>query len=215
MGRKTRRKRSRRRRRKRGGACGCPLANTSTPLPSPPFEPPGGMYIPGATNGLDGGYYYGVNVDQSLPDPISSQPLMPGVKMTGGRRRRTRRKHRRRTKRRRKRRRRKTRRRRRRRRRRRKQRGGGWSRITPKEFLFNLVPKDVLDAGFQAGHKVGDLYRGYVGDRPKISPTATVQPIDQSMRTLSYKPIDSQAAYSNSINMVNTQNTPSAQAGYQ
>lgn len=213
--RKTRRKRSRsRRRRKRGGACGCPLANTSTPLPYPAFEPPGGMYVPGATNGLDGGYYYGVNVDQSLPDPISSQPLMPGVQMGGRRhRRRTRRKHRRRTKR--KRRRRKRKRKTRRRRRRRKQRGGGWSRITPKEFLFNLVPKDILDAGFQAGHKVGGLYRGYVGERPKISPAAIVQPIDQNMRTLSYKPINSDKAYADSITAVNNNNTISAQAGYQ
>ena len=50
------------RRSHRGG--GHPLAATAGTFPALPFAPPGGMYKPGAVNGLDGGYYYGVNVDQ-------------------------------------------------------------------------------------------------------------------------------------------------------
>ena len=83
------RKRGGRRRAQRGGACGCPKVTHSSPLPPVPWEPPGGMYQPGKVNGLTGGYYYGVNVDQSLPDPQSITNLGGG-----SRRRRTRRRKR-------------------------------------------------------------------------------------------------------------------------
>ena len=220
--------RRRRRRTKRGG--GPAPFNSSNSLPLPPFEPPGGMYNPGGVNGLDGGYYYGVNVDQSLPDPISTSALF---RQNGGRRRkRTRckrkthrrcrhtKRRKRRTRRTRRKRRRPRRKRRRRRTRHRRQRGGiGLTGSKTfhgsfKRFLTNIIPKDVLDVGYKSGHKVGNLYRGYVGARPKISPDVIVQPIDDNVRTLGYQPINSPAAYNDAIQTVNTANTPNAQANY-
>lgn len=221
------RRRRRRRRRQGGGAAPLHPAsfNSSNSLPLPPFEPPGGMYKPGGVNGLDGGYYYGVNVDQSLPDPISTSALF---RQNGGRKRtRCKRKSHRRcrhTKRRRRTRRRKRRRRTRRRKRRRRSRRkrGGWGLTGSKtfhgsfkRFLTNIIPKDVLDVGYKSGHKVGNLYRGYVGARPKISTDVIDQPIDRKVQTLGYQPIDSPAAYNDAIEAVNTGNTPDAQANYQ
>ena len=198
-----RRRRRNRRRTHKGGACGCPLVNNSSPLPPTPWEPPGGMYQPGAVNGLDGGYYYGVNVDQSLPDPISSSAIF-GQK--GGRRRRHARKHKkRRTKRRGKRRRRRTRRR---RRRRRRQRGGGWfsSRFgtwTPQKLVTTILPKDLLDVGYKAGRSASNLYRGYVGARPKVSTAVMSQPINKDVQILSppaMDPIKSSQSATDNIN---------------
>lgn len=50
---------NKRTRRMRGGA----------PLPPVQTYPPGGAYVPGAINGIDGGYYYGLLVNPYLPDP--------------------------------------------------------------------------------------------------------------------------------------------------
>ena len=229
-------RRRRRRRRKRscrgGGPFSSSLTKNATSLALPPFEPPGGMYKPGGVNGLDGGYYYGVNVNPSLPDPISTSALFrqpSGSSLTGGRRRRKRRtrrrKHRRTRRKHRSKHRRKHRKRRRKRRthRRRGQRGGlfggafsaSGSPITAlKQFMTTVTPKDALDVIYNSGNKVGNLYRGYVGERPKISPNATVQPIDQGTRTLSYQPLNANTAYQTSINTVNTRNTPVAQSQY-
>ena len=83
---KSRRKSKRRgsrRRRHRGGHHS--LVSTAAPYTPAAFAPPGGIYKPGSVNGLDGGYYYGVNVDQSIPDPISTSALF---RQRGGRRRR-------------------------------------------------------------------------------------------------------------------------------
>ena len=89
--RRTRRRRTRRRI-QRGGACGCPKAIDNSPLPTPPWLPPGRMYEPGGVNGLTDGYYYGVEVSQKLPDPINQTNLgqMKGgsrARRRGGRRR--------------------------------------------------------------------------------------------------------------------------------
>ena len=196
----------------RGG--GHPLAATAGTFPALPFAPPGGMYKPGAVNGLDGGYYYGVNVDQSLPDPISTCALF---RQAGGRRRRRKRKTRR------PRRKRKTRRRRKKRKVRRRQRGGRpitGSHNVPtgiKSFLTTIIPKDILDIGYKGGNKMGNLYRGYVGERPKMSPVPyTNQPINQptNTNTIRINPVDAVGAYNNAINAVNTGNTIKAQATY-
>jgi hypothetical protein len=216
------------RRSHRGG--GHPLAATAGTFPALPFAPPGGMYKPGAVNGLDGGYYYGVNVDQSLPDPISTCALF---RQAGGRRRRRKRKTRRprrkrKTRRRRKRktrrrRKRKTRRRRKKRKVRRRQRGGRpitGSHNVPtgiKSFLTTIIPKDILDIGYKGGNKMGNLYRGYVGERPKMSPVPyTNQPINQPINTntIRVNPVDAVGAYNQAINAVNTGNTIKAQASY-
>ena len=245
MAKPTRKKSTHRRRRRRrkhsrrgGGPFSSSLTKNATSLALPPFEPPGGMYKPGGVNGLDGGYYYGVNVDPSLPDPISTSALFrqpSGSSLIGGRRRRkrrtrsrkrrrTRRKHRRRRRKRRTHRRKHRRRRRKRRtHRRRGQRGGlfggafsasGSPLTALKKLMTTVTPKDALDVIYNSGNKVGNLYRGYVGERPKISPNATVQPIDQGTRTLSYQPLDANTAYQNSINTVNTRNTPVSQSQY-
>ena len=211
----------RRRRQQKGGHV--PLVSDASVYPPPPFEPPGGMYKPGGVNGLKGGYYYGVNVNQGLPDPTSTSAV---IRQSGGRRRRTRRrkrtrrrrKTRRKRTRRRKRRRRKRRRSRRRRTRRRRQRGGLFGGKTIhgnfKRFLTAITPKDILDAGYQGGRKVGNLVRGYRGERPKMSTNVTVQPVDQPIQTLGYQPINANSAYNTSINTVNSQNTPNAQSNY-
>ena len=191
------------RRSHRGG--GHPLAATAGTFPALPFAPPGGMYKPGAVNGLDGGYYYGVNVDQSLPDPISTCALF---RQAGGRRRRRKRK---------------TRRRRKKRKVRRRQRGGRpitGSHNVPtgiKSFLTTIIPKDILDIGYKGGNKMGNLYRGYVGERPKMSPVPyTNQPINQPINTntIRVNPVDAVGAYNQAINAVNTGNTIKAQASY-
>ena len=191
------------RRSHRGG--GHPLAATAGTFPALPFAPPGGMYKPGAVNGLDGGYYYGVNVDQSLPDPISTSALF---RQAGGRRRRRKRK---------------TRRRRKKRKVRRRQRGGRpitGSHNVPtgiKSFLTTIIPKDILDIGYKGGNKMGNLYRGYVGERPKMSPVPyTNQPINQPINTntIRVNPVDAVGAYNQAINAVNTGNTIKAQATY-
>jgi len=82
-----RRKRRRKRHVQRGGACGCPKVIDHSPLPTPPWLPPGRMYEPGGINGLTDGYYYGVEVSQALPDPINQTNL---GQMKGGRRTRRR-----------------------------------------------------------------------------------------------------------------------------
>jgi len=180
------------------------------------------MYKPGAVNGLDGGYYYGVNVDQSLPDPISTCALF---RQAGGRRRRRKRKtlRRRRKRKTRRRRKRKTRRRRKKRKVRRRQRGGRpitGSHNVPtgiKSFLTTIIPKDILDIGYKGGNKMGNLYRGYVGERPKMSPVPyTNQPINQPINTntIRVNPVDAVGAYNQAINAVNTGNTIKAQASY-
>ena len=189
------------------------------------------MYKPGSVNGLDGGYYYGVNVDQSLPDPISTSALF---RQRGGRRRRKRRGGRR-TRRRRRggrrtRRRRRGGRRTRRRRRggRRTQRGGLGSKLSAdttghktfhppsfKRFLTSVVPKDISDMFYKGGNTIGNLYRGYVGARPKMPPVPyTNQPINQPTNTLSYQPVNANDAYNKAINTVNAGNTPVAQGSY-
>jgi len=241
---KSRRKSKRRgsRRRQRGGHHS--LVSTAAPYTPAAFAPPGGIYKPGGVNGLDGGYYYGVNVDQSLPDPIATSALF---RQRGGRRRRkrktrrhrhtkrchTRRRRHRHTKRCR-RRKRKTRRRRRRRRprrrRRRRQKGGKSCKYnygingtgnrtfrfpSIKRMLTTVIPKDVLDIGYKGGNSVGNLYRGYVGERPKMPPVPyTNQPISQATNTLGYQPVDANNAYNNAIQAVNAGNTPVAQASY-
>ena len=53
-------RRNRRRRRQRGGGC---IKNEYTPENA---FPPGGMFQPGKVNGLNGGYYYGLNENPSL-----------------------------------------------------------------------------------------------------------------------------------------------------
>ena len=55
-------------RRMRGGA----------PLPPVYTYPPGGSYVPGAINGVDGGYYYGLLTNPCLPDPKSINNLRGG-----------------------------------------------------------------------------------------------------------------------------------------
>ena len=222
---KSRRKSKRRgsrRRRHRGGHHS--LASSAAPYTPAAFAPPGGIYNPGHVNGLDGGYYYGVNVDQSLPDPIASSALF---RQRGGRRRHrhTKRCHPRKRKRKR-RRKRKTHR----RRRRRRQRGGksckynynigGPSKLGAhipsfKRVLTTIIPKDILDMGYKGGNAVGNLYRGYVGARPKMAPVPyTNQPINQPVNTLGYQPVNANDAYNNAINAVNTANTPVAQSSY-
>ena len=229
------RRRRRRRRRQRGGGH---LAATAAPYPSAAFAPPGGIYKPGSVNGLDGGYYYGVNVDQSLPDPISTSALFrqrgARRRRRGGRRTKRRRRGGRRTKRRRRGGRRTKRRRRggrhtKHHRRRRRQRGGSWARwnwrtgvgrkvLHPpsfKRFLTTVVPKDISDMFYKGGNSVGNLYRGYVGDRPEMPPVPyTSQPINQPTNTLSYQPVDANNAYNAAIATVNKTNTPLAQSSY-
>jgi len=85
MVKRRRRRKKTRRRVQRGGACGCPKVIDHSPLPTPPWLPPGRMYEPGGVNGLTDGYYYGVEVSQALPDPINQTNL---GQMKGGHRRR-------------------------------------------------------------------------------------------------------------------------------
>ena len=197
------------------------------------------MYKPGGVIGLVGGYYFGVNVDQSLPDPIATSALF---RQSGGKRRkrktrRSRRRHRHskrcHTRRRRHRhtkrcrpRKRKTRR----GRRRRGQKGGKSCKYnfgingtgnrtfhlpSIKRVLTSVIPKDILDIGYKGGNTVGNLYRGYVGERPKMPPVPyTNQPINQPTNTLGYQPVNANDAYNNAIQAVNQGNTPIAQSSY-
>lgn len=72
--RKQGKRRSRRSRRMRGGS-----GRFAAPLGPVPTYPPGGMYIPGAINGINGGYYYGDLVNPCLPDPKSINNLRGGA----------------------------------------------------------------------------------------------------------------------------------------
>ena len=82
-------------------------------------------------------------------------------------------------------------------------------------MLTTVIPKDILDIGYKGGNSAGNLYRGYVGERPKMPPVPyTNQPINQATNTLGYQPIDANNAYNNAIQAVNTGNTPIAQASY-
>ena len=67
---------------------------------------------------------------------------------------------------------------------------------------------------FKTGNKVHNLYRGYVGDRPKMSPAPDVQPIDQNLKVLTVAPINTNKTYQSSVDIVNTENTPDAQSNY-
>ena len=154
-----------------------------------PF-PSGGPYQVGSSvNGLEGGYYYKYNMDPTLQTRILSEgsnvhalkamghTLAPNAlksaPMRGGKRRRRKssRKSSRKMSR-------KSRRvakshkpaRRMRRRRTRSRRGGSG--------LKSLVPSDVLDITRGVGHGIGNLYRGFVAEKPTISPSVMVQPVE-------------------------------------
>lgn len=184
------RKRGGRRRSQRGGACGCPKVTHSSPLPLVPWEPPGGMFQPGKVNGLTGGYYYGVNVDQSLPDPQSITNL--GNKAGGRKRRRTKRKTKR-VRRRRHSRRRRSRKRTKRRKKRRRSRQRGGNRF--KAFVRNLTPSPLLDGIDSVEGKIYDLYTGFVGEKSYASPNVMVQPGDQPYKIIGSDPINVSEAW--------------------
>ena len=156
--------------------------------PAPAF-PPGGDYKPGSsTNGLGGGRYYGKLQKPCLPDPASSNRIVPLKNQGGGRRRKGRK--------------RRTRRRRRGgKRRTRAQRGGfhvpgvkttksGQIHVSDgkymKEFgiplweVVEVVPggTDVRDVmwGTQAGLK--NVWNTWWGNAPVNSPNPSVQPIE-------------------------------------
>ena len=185
------------RRGQRGGACGCPKVIDPSPLPVPPYLPPGGMYNPGGINGLTGGYYYGVNTSHALPDPVSFTNLGGGY-----RKKRRRRKRKRRTRRRRRRRRRTH-------KKRRRQKGGG---VT--SLLNALLPTDIMDLGYKAGHSLGNLYTGYRGEKPFSSPNVIKQPIDKNYKIVGTKPINIPLAYNKGQSIVNSTITPTAQRQY-
>ena len=84
-----------------------------------------------------------------------------------------------------------------------------------KRIMQSVIPKDILDMGYKGGNAVGNLYRGYVGARPKMPPVPyTNPPLNQPVKTLGYQPVNANDAYNNAINAVNTGNTPVAQASY-
>jgi len=240
-GRKHRRKKGGRRM-QRGGACGCPKVRNTNPLPPAPWEPPGGMYQPGKVNGLTGGYYYGINVDQSLPDPASLTNLGQAggnrrrrKRKCGGRRvvkrggRRTRRggrrvrrggRHTRRGGKRTRRRisrggnKKRTRRRGGRRRKRGGRRGQRGGGFVMKAIQA-ILPQDILDVGYGGEQSAKNMYAGYVGAKPYPSPKPTNQPIDQKYKILQdAEPINVPKAYLAAANKVNTVNTPCAQQDY-
>lgn len=150
-----------------------------------PF-PPGGPYQVGSSvNGLEGGYYYKYNMDPTLQTRILSQEsnvhtlkamgqtlapnALKSAPMRGGKRHRrksSRKSSRKMT--------RKSRRvaksRKPARRRTRSRRGGSG--------LKSLVPSDILDIGRGVSHGVGNLYRGFVAEKPTISPDVMVQPTE-------------------------------------
>lgn len=108
-----------------------------------------------------------------------------GLKQQGGRRRhksRRRTKHRRRT--RRSRRHRHSRRRRQSHRRRRRQRGGGQL----QQWLYPIIPNDILDVGFSATNGVKNMYAGYVGQRAVASSNPMVQPIGKDVKVIGSTP---------------------------
>jgi hypothetical protein len=72
---RTKRRQDKRRSRRMRGGSGR-FSGTLGPVPT---YPPGGMYIPGAINGVNGGYYYGDLVNPCLPDPISINNLRGGA----------------------------------------------------------------------------------------------------------------------------------------
>lgn len=142
-----------------------------------PF-PPGGPYKVGSsTNGLNGGYYYKYNTDPTLQTRIltqgdntdflqkTGQTMAP---MSGGKRKYRRRKShkphkttkrtRRSGKKMRKMYRTRTR------------RGGSG--------LRSFVPADVLDITRSFNHGISNLYRGFVAEKPTISPSVMVQPTE-------------------------------------
>lgn len=204
----------RRRRRQGGGgkSCGC---TSKDPLPVPAWEPPGGMWKPGKVNGLNGGYYYGVQVGQGLPDPISPTNYGGGGHMLNKKRRQRRKTHRRRKKQRRRRRkthRRHKKRRRKTRRRRRRQRGGSLK-TSVMGFINTVVPNDLLDLGYRGGHELNKLWTGFKGEVPAASPNVLKQPIGRDVKIISRAPPKMVGASSGDY-IVNTRLTPQAQAGY-
>ena len=120
------------------------------------------------------------------PYPAPSSLL--GRKQSGGRRRRRRSRRRRRTHHRRRRRtRQRTRHRRRRsrrsRRHRRRQRGGSGL----KQFIYPLIPSEILDVGFNASNGLKNLYAGYVGEKGVASANPIKQPIGRKVEIIGGK----------------------------
>ena len=108
-----------------------------------------------------------------------------GLKQLGGRRRRRRRSRRRRSRRRRSRRsHRRSRRTRRSRRRRRRQRGGGQL----QQWLYPIIPNDILDVGFSTTNGLKNMYAGYVGQRNVPSSNPMVQPIGKDVKVIGSTP---------------------------
>ncbi len=152
-----------------------------------PALPPGGDYKPGSsTNGLGGGRYYGKLQKPCLPDPATSNRIVPLKGQGGGRRRRSRRRRSRR---------------RRRGRRTRAQRGGfnvpgvkttkgGRMRVSDAKYMrefgiplwevVEVVPggTDIRDVAWNAQAGLKNVWNTWWGNAPVNSPNPAVQPIE-------------------------------------
>lgn len=69
-------------------------------------------------------------------------------------------------------------------RRRRRQRGGGQL----QQWLYPIIPNDILDVGFSATNGVKNMYAGYVGQRPVASSNPMVQPIGKDVKVIGSTP---------------------------
>ena len=178
-------RRNRRRRRQRGGGC---IKNEYTPENA---FPPGGMFQPGKVNGLNGGYYYGLNENPSLLGFPHSTTGEMGVSQNGGRRRRRRRnkrskrrqhKHSKRCRHSRK-------------SRRRNQRGGhipiGMPSTTPLSSLSELakafLPSEIIDIGRDIGTETRNVVHKYEGEATEVGGNVMNQPDLPVLKEIKHK----------------------------
>ena len=68
--------------------------------------------------------------------------------------------------------------------RRRRQRGGGQL----QQWLYPIIPNDILDVGFSATNGLKNMYAGYVGQRNVASSNPMVQPIGKDVKVIGSTP---------------------------
>ena len=68
--------------------------------------------------------------------------------------------------------------------RRRRQRGGGQL----QQWLYPIIPNDILDVGFSTTNGLKNMYAGYVGQRNVASSNPMVQPIGKDVKVIGSTP---------------------------
>jgi hypothetical protein len=146
-----------------------------------PFVPPGGPYVPGASdNGLGKGYYYSLSPDLHAPNndilPSNQINTSSGMSMSGGGRRYRRNK--------------------------RNTKNNKYHRHPRYKHLRGggIIPQDLLDLGRLAGEKVTSYIYGLNGQpmQPSQNPNPTYQPALERESKPIYTPLDLQTAMNRS-----------------